>query len=132
MEGDGAACECEGLGSLELVTCLAPPPGDYELSVPLGMSREIVVNSEGVFLRLVSQDDFLPFVRTQQVPLSEAQLRALGVAVDSLLCGAVSQLEEASAHGSVVARDKLGRCGTLVASVKSRCQREAPRQRRAA
>ena len=121
MPSEGARCECEGLEGLELVRCLAPPPGDYELSVPLGRSREVVVNSDGVFLRLVAHDDFLPFIRTQQMPLSDAQLRALGISVDSLLCGAVAQLEEASLHGSVAARERLSRCAGLVASVKSMC-----------
>ena len=127
MGGGSARCECEGLSGLDLVRCLAPPPGDYELSLPLGRSREVVVNSDGVFLRLVTHDDFLPFVRTQQVPLSEAQLRALGISVDLLLCGAVVQLEEASLHGSVAAKERLDRCSDLVASVRSRCASSIPR-----
>ncbi len=115
------SCECEGLSGLELAVCLAPPPGDYELSVELGLGRSLVVNSEGAFLRASSRDDFLPFMRTQEVRVDEQAVRALRVDVNRLLCGVASALRGAADHGSVTAAEKLRRCSGLVGRIEASC-----------
>ncbi len=115
------ACECEGLQGLRLAICLAPPPGDYEFTLSVANKLSLVVNSRGAFLRASAVDDFLPFVRTQEVKVDEQALRALRVDVDRLVCGVVSALREAAEHWSQAAAEKLGRCKDLVERVEASC-----------
>ena len=115
-------CECEGLQGLRLAVCLAPPPGDYEYTLSLSPRLTLVVNSRGAFLRSSVVDDFLPFVRTQEVKVDEQALRSLRVDVDSLVCGVASALREAAEHWSQAAAEKLSRCKGLVERVEASCR----------
>ncbi len=117
-----STCECEGRKGLELAVCLAPPPGDFEASIRLGENREIVINEEGALLRLIAHDDFLPFVRTSEIPLGEQQLRQLRVDLNEITCQSVKGLVEAALHGSVKAKAKLDRCSTLVNHIMPQCR----------
>ena len=67
-------------------------------------------------------DDFLPFVRTQEVKVDEQALRSLRVDVDSLVCGVASALREAAEHWSQAAAEKLSRCKDLVERVEASCR----------
>ncbi|MGC9210145.1 MAG: hypothetical protein ACP5FT_02630 [Acidilobus sp.] len=115
------SCECRGLDGLGLAICLAPPPGDYEVTADVGLGRTLVVNSEGAFLRASSRDDFLPFIRTQEVRVSEETIAALRVDVRGLVCEVIRALRDAAYHGSVVALEKLKRCQELVNEIEEGC-----------
>ncbi|MFP3264353.1 hypothetical protein [Acidilobus sp. 7A] len=117
-------CRCEGLSGLDLVRCLAPPPGDYEVSLEAGRGRELIINSEGVYLRSVVSDDYLPFIRTADLRVSGEALRTLGFDLESLLCEAVKGLLNASQHGSQAASEKAAECTDLVNSVLESCAKQ--------
>jgi len=115
------SCPCEGSTGVSLAICLAPPPGDYEVVIPLGRGRELVLNSTGIYIRSLSMDDFLPFMRTQSMRIGEETVTRLGVNADRLLCESVRGLLEAAKHGSVRASEILERCRNLVNSLLASC-----------
>ena len=113
-------CPCEGLTSIDLVKCLAPPPGEYEVEVKISESSRLVVNEEGFFIKRLQVDESLPFVKTPTTPVPPSRLASLA-SIDDLLCRVVRALSEAASHGSLRAKSKLRECGGLVASLLSRC-----------
>ncbi|MGC9072509.1 MAG: hypothetical protein ACP5HK_07480, partial [Acidilobus sp.] len=119
--GEEVSCECQGLEGLELLVCLAAPPGDYEVVLELGVGRSLVVNSNGVFIRASSRDDFLPFVRTQQTRVSKEVLAAFKVDLNELFCEIVRALRDAATHGSLAASRKLTRCHDLIERLEINC-----------
>lgn len=115
------SCRCLSKGGLELILCLAPPPGDYEVSIDIGKGREVIINSTGIYIRAAVSDDYLPFIRTTSLPVSEATLKKLGLNYERLLCKAVKGLLEASNHGSETAEVIVKECGDLITSILSSC-----------
>jgi hypothetical protein len=120
----GMSCPCEGSTGVSLAICLAPPPGDYEVVMPLGRGRELVLNSTGIYIRSLSMDDFLPFMRTQSMRISEETITRLGINIDRLLCESVRGLLEAAKHGSLKASEILKRCQNLLNSLLATCGAE--------
>ena len=117
-------CPCRDKRALEdLITCLAPPPGEYEVEVEVSKNRKIIINTEGVFLRTIVVDDTLPFAKTIDKPTDIGILNriAIGKRKDEILCITVRMLEEAARSGSLVAREKLEECRELIREIKNNC-----------
>ena len=117
------ACKCVGKGGIELAVCLGPPPGDYEVTIPIGENYTLVVNDEGVFTRRILTDETLPFTKTLMKPVNEETLKHLPIraSIDEILCLVVEALEEAARHGSRRAKRKLEECNILINDLKKRC-----------
>jgi len=111
-------CPCRGLAGLELASCLAPPPGDYEVVLEGLAGSVLVLNEEGVWLRRLVRDEWLPFLAAQERRAGEAAVRAVlglhGMSVESLVCEAARALDRAARGGSLRAREKLAKCRGLV------------------
>ena len=117
-----SGCTCEGLEGLELAICIAPPEGEYEVSIPLSRDKNIVLNRKGLFLKQVVVDDSLPFAITLSRPLHEDSLARMGVSIERLLCESARSLVDAASHGSVVAAEKLSACRDIVEKILSNCE----------
>jgi len=118
------ACGCAGDSDpVSLALCLAPPPGDHEVSIPLPGGRSLVLNDEGLFIRVIHLDDTLPFAQTITRRVKPESLESIGARVDprDLLCQAVRGLVEAAESGSLRAREKLERCRGLVEELLRGC-----------
>jgi len=119
---DDYICLCEGLGVRELIVCLAPPPGEYEVHVRLAGRMTLVISSEGFRIRAILADESLPFLRTLDRPVEPDDVpQLLGNRLQDLLCTVVNSLEEAAAHGSEYSRRLLDSCRKTVESIKARC-----------
>jgi len=117
-------CECAGeTDPLALALCLAPPPGDHEVALPLPGGRSLVLNDEGLFVRTIHLDDTLPFAQTITRRISPGSLDRVGARVSprTLLCHAIRGLLEAAESGSLRAREKLERCRGLVEGLLRGC-----------
>ncbi|MCE4602853.1 MAG: class I SAM-dependent methyltransferase [Desulfurococcales archaeon] len=117
------ACPCEGLQGEELVRCLAPPPGDYEVHIPVSRDKAVIANNSiGVGLRTIILDETLPFMNTFTRPLGlERALALAGVGLEEFLCRVVEALERAASSGSITSRRRLGECRELVERVREGC-----------
>ncbi len=120
-----SGCECgkeESPASLAL--CLAPPPGDYETTIPMTRNQSLVINSNGMFIRTVAVDDTLPFAKTIVRPAPPEVLDniALRVTWDDILCQTVRDLLGAAESGSLTAREKVERCHDLIEEILRKCK----------
>ncbi|MGC9111874.1 hypothetical protein [Acidilobus sp.] len=115
------SCRCRGKEGLELILCLAPPPGDHEISIDIGKGREVVINSTGIYVRAIVSDDYLPFIRTTSLAVSEITLKKFGLKYEDLLCKTVRGLLEASNHGSETAATLVKECSDMITSILSNC-----------
>ena len=120
------SCPCsKGFSVHDLVTCLAPPPGDYEVVLEGFAGASVVINDEGVWVRSVARDEWLPFMESRDRPASgvalEQALRLNNLSWEELLCMVARGLVEAARHGSLRARRRLEACRELVAEILSRC-----------
>ncbi len=115
------SCPCDGKKGLELAVCLAPPPGDYEAVIDLGQGKHLVINTTGLYVRNVVSDDYLPFIRTTSIKVSEATLRRLGLSDDVVLCAAIKSLQEAAEHGSEAAALVVHSCEGLLKQLLDKC-----------
>jgi len=113
-------CKCEGIDGIKLVLCLAPPAGDYEVSIDVGSNKKLIVNSEGIFLRSSAVDDFLPFLKTSQIKVSEKVLGMYRVSFDKLICNVIDSLINASNHGSAYAKLKVESCKPLINNLREK------------
>ena len=111
-------CVCEEAEGFELVKCLAPPRGEYEVHVRVGSDTVGVVNEEGFFLRTVRAEETLPFLVTFERPVDPERIARAAGGLERLLCMAVKGLREAASHGSVKARRKLEACRGLIEELK--------------
>ncbi|MEB3861722.1 MAG: hypothetical protein GSR84_05835 [Desulfurococcales archaeon] len=118
------ACPCKDLQGEELVRCLAPPPGDYEVHIPVSRDKAVVVNNSiGVGLRTIILDETLPFMNTFTRPLSLDRALALArVGLEELMCRVVEALEKAASSGSVTSKRRLDECRELVDRIKESCR----------
>ena len=105
-----------------LVVCLAPPPGEYEVVLEGFAGSSIVVNDEGIWVRSLARDEWLPFIeardRAASVIALEQALRINGMDWGRLVCMIIRGLREAASHGSLRARRKLVLCRELVESLE--------------
>lgn len=115
-------CSCEDKSKIELVLCLAPPAGDYEVEMNLGSNRKLVVNSDGIFLRTYSLDDFLPFMQTRQIKINEKDLDLFKLSIKELICETIKALIDASNHGSIYAKEKVENCSELIKELLDYCK----------
>lgn len=85
----------------------------------------VVVNNEGVWVRSVSRDEWLPFMEGRDRPASlkalEQALILNNVSWEQLLCMVVEALAEAAEHGSLRALRKLRSCRSLVEDILGKC-----------
>ncbi len=118
-------CRCSGLQGLDLLVCLAPPKGEYETQVKLSENLSIVVNREGVYIRRVATDDFLPFINTIDREVRRLEtLKAYNVSIERLLCENIRNLHQAAEHGSEYARRLIEECGDMIKKIlDSECKR---------
>ncbi|MCE4623864.1 MAG: hypothetical protein F7B11_03850 [Caldisphaeraceae archaeon] len=116
----GMPCKCEGIDGIKLVLCLAPPAGDYEVSIDVGSNKKLIVNSEGIFLRSSAVDDFLPFLKTSQIRVSEKVLGMYRISFDKLICNVTDSLINASNHGSAYAKLKVESCKSLINNLREK------------
>lgn len=117
------ACPCEDLEGEELVRCLAPPPGDYEVHIPVSRDKAVVVNNGGIGLRTIILDETLPFINTFTRPLPLDRALALtGLTIDQLLCRVLEALERAALAGSLTSRRRLAECSSMVARIAAQCR----------
>ena len=115
-------CRCEGMTPEELVLCLAPPPGEHEVEIRISRDKFIVVNNQGVHLKILAVDESLPFVNTFQRPISlENALKLANTSIDRLLCMVIDSLEQASKSGSITSRRLLEACKTLIDGIRAEC-----------
>ena len=122
-------CPCGGLEGEELIRCLAPPPGEYEVHVSLPGRMKLVINSEGYVLRAVVADESLPFLRTLDRHVDQDDVaQLLGDSLQDALCTVINSLEEAAAHGSEYSRRLLDGCRQTVDSIKALCKDNTPGQ----
>lgn len=86
----------------------------------------VVINDEGIWIRSVARDEWLPFMESRDRPASvaalEQALRLNSLGWDELLCMVVRGLVEAAGHGSLRARRRLETCRELVGEILSRCR----------
>ncbi|MET1128719.1 MAG: hypothetical protein ABWW70_05325 [Thermoproteota archaeon] len=85
---------------------------------------ELVVNSDGIFVRRFVLDETLPYITTREVSVRSrvsSYLEAAGISLAKLLCMVVSSLREAAAEGSTYAEAKLRRCRELVYEITRFC-----------
>ena len=126
------ACPCDpGTPVLELALCLAPPPGDYELVLEGFAGASVAVNDEGVWIRSIARDEWLPYIEARDRPASTVALRQAlrhnGLDEEQLLCMSVRALLEAARHGSRRAAEKTRSCKRLIAEILRRCRQGASR-----
>ncbi len=115
-------CSCDDKSKIDLVLCLAPPAGEYEVQIDLGSNKKLVINSEGIYLRSFSLDDFLPFMQTRQVKLKEKDIDLFKLSMKDLLCKTIDSLIDASNHGSIYAKEKVERCSELIEELSRYCK----------
>ncbi len=113
-------CVCEEADGFELVKCLAPPRGEYEVHVRVGSDTVGVVNEEGFFLRTVRAEETLPFLVTFERPVDPERVARAAGGLERLLCMTVKALREAASHGSMKARRKLEACRGLVEGLREK------------
>ncbi len=120
-------CPCQGLEGLELVKCLAPPPGDYEIHVELPAGAILVVNDEGFTMRLIRKAEYLPFLTTieRRISISQALdvLKRSKLNIDRLTCMVIEGLRSAAMSGSRKARTKLEECSETIDALYKQCSR---------
>ena len=119
-------CPCNAGGDpVGLALCLAPPPGEYEVVLEGLAGSVVVVNSEGVWVRRMVLDEWLPFLQSVERRAGrealEAAMRSRGIGAEELACIAARGLVEAARSGSIVALEKLRRCRGLVEEVLRHC-----------
>jgi len=116
-------CPCRGKEGLDLAVCLAPPPGDHEVSIEVGSNYSIVVNSDGVFTRRILIDDTLPFAKSIMKPVTPETLKHLPLHVDEagITCMSIRALIEAAEAGSLYARRRLEECKDIVENIRRGC-----------
>ncbi len=122
-------CPCSKESSVrDLVACLAPPPGDYEVVLEGFAGASVVINDEGIWVRSVARDEWLPFMESRDRPASavavEQALRLNNLSWEELLCMTVRGLLKAARHGSLRARRRLEACKGLVEKVLSSCKKD--------
>ncbi len=117
----GDKCRCSGLQGLDLALCLAPPRGEYETVFDLSRNTKLVVSKDGIFIRRIVADDFLPFINTIDKRATPQTLKAYGVRVEDILCENVKQLVKASQMGSVYAKKLLEDCSDVVRKILEDC-----------
>ncbi len=115
-------CGCEGLRGWELVYCLAPPPGEYELTYRIGEGVIAAITREGVVLRRYKLPGGLPYIEYFESKVSPAILEARGISSEEALCQAVEALAEAARAGSRIAGRVIDECRGLVDEVTARCR----------
>ena len=85
----------------------------------------VVINDEGVWVRSIARDEWLPFMESRDRPASsialEQALRLNNLGWEEFLCMVAWRLVEAARHGSMRARRRLEACRELVAEILSRC-----------
>ena len=118
-------CPCEGLPIEDLIPCLAPPPGEYEVHVGLAGRVMLVISSSGYSVRAVMADESLPFLRTIDKPVEPAEAaKLLGDRLEDTLCRVIEALKEAADHGSLDAGLRIRECSGLIESIASSCRAE--------
>jgi hypothetical protein len=122
LPGATGVCDCLGLDGWELVKCLAPPRGEYEVTIKLKTGRTLAINNEGFFLRMKRPDSGLPFISTDDKPVDPTELeRKQLVSLDDALCGTVNMLLKASTYGSGYSRKKVEDCRDLIKEILEHC-----------
>jgi hypothetical protein len=121
------SCPCNGVEDLvELALCLAPPCGEYEVSLEGHVGAQIVLCEDGVFIRSVARDEWLPFLETRDRPASRqallSALRLNNLDGQGLLCLVVRSLRLAANSGSLKAAKKLRDCWELVQRLEEACK----------
>ncbi|BEP16724.1 hypothetical protein PYJP_00760 [Pyrofollis japonicus] len=120
-------CSCKPSSSaLELALCLAPPCGEYEVSLEGHAGTQIILCEDGVFIRSVARDEWLPFLETRDRPASrQALLSALklnNLDEQGLLCLVLRSLRLAANSGSLKAAKKLRDCRELIRRLEEACR----------
>jgi len=119
-------CRCIGRRGWSLVECLAPPRGEYEVTIKLSRGRVLVLNSEGFFLRSRHLPGNTPFLETIETPVNREFLDKIArLNPEDLLCLVVESLENAAKHGSVYASSLVKECRNLVEEAKASCSRSS-------
>ncbi|MCE4606612.1 MAG: hypothetical protein F7B59_04675 [Desulfurococcales archaeon] len=115
-------CDCANLDDWALIKCLAPPRGEYEVNVMLKNGRTLAINNEGFFLRTKRPESGLPFISTDDTPVSPVELESKGLLdYKEVLCDTLNMLLKASTYGSSYARDKIGECKNLIKKLLEGC-----------
>ncbi len=121
-------CPCTGKEELlDMITCLAPPEGEYETTIDLSNNLKLVINRKGIFLRRIVSDEFLPFVQTIDKKVERREtLKAYGINEERLiriLCENLANLQRAANKGSKYAEKLLTECEKIINEIrKSRCR----------
>ncbi|MGC8572692.1 MAG: hypothetical protein C0172_01000 [Caldisphaera sp.] len=117
-------CSCEEKSKMELISCLAPPAGEYEAQIDLGSNRKLIINSDGIFLRTYSLDDFLPFIQTRDLKIKERDLDLFKISMKDMLCSTINALLDASNHSSIYAKEKVNNCAELIGELINYCKQK--------
>jgi hypothetical protein len=116
-------CPCDKKSDIELAICLAPPAGEYEVSHNIGSNKKLILNSDGIFIRSYSINDYLPFFQTTQLKIKDNDIKLFKISLNQLICKALEGLKEASEHGSTYAKEKIEKCKDIIDELtKSYCK----------
>ncbi|MEB2836420.1 MAG: hypothetical protein GSR80_001578 [Desulfurococcales archaeon] len=120
-----SGCPCAGKTGWDLVACLAPPPGEHEVSYVIGRDVEVVIHPDGFKLRQLRHPGILPYITTIERRVDPSVLEKAGVKPSEALCRAIEGLEAAARSGSQAARVKLEACRGLVEAIAKACGEDA-------
>ena len=118
-------CPCAGKTNWELVACLAPPPGEYEVSYEIGRNVEVVIHPDGFKLRQLRHPGVLPYITTIERRVNPDILEKAGVETSEALCRAIESLEAAAHSGSQAAKSKLEACRGFIEAIAKACREGA-------
>lgn len=114
-------CPCEGLDGWELILCIAPPRGEYEVSYELGRGVTVSISREGVRLRQLKSPGYLPYLESIEREIKPDTLESMGLKPERVICDAVKALKEAARHGSEVAEEIVEYCRGLLERLERGC-----------
>ncbi|MEB3759790.1 MAG: hypothetical protein GSR72_07585 [Desulfurococcales archaeon] len=117
-------CPCrKDTDPYNLLTCLAPPAGEYETTIQLGENLRLVINNTGLYIRRISADEFLPYINTYDKKIYKETLKAYNITqekIKTLICNNIQNLQNAALHGSTKAKDLLDACNQLIKEIKEK------------
>lgn len=114
-------CPCTGKRGWDLVVCLAPPPGEYEVSYAIGRDVEVVIHPDGFKLRQLRRPGILPYIAAIERRVDPGILEKAGVKPSKALCRVIENLEAAARSGSQAAQSKLDACRGLIEAIAKAC-----------